>query len=78
MVANALTLNTNFINKALNEFSDEDLLKRTSDLDFCRVLKSVQSVGLYQGEGKPHPYLGLDIPKPGSSMTLNNRATGPQ
>jgi len=31
MVANALTLNTNFINKALNEFSDEDLLKRPSD-----------------------------------------------
>jgi len=31
MVANALTLNANFINKALNEFSDDDLMQRPND-----------------------------------------------
>jgi uncharacterized damage-inducible protein DinB len=31
MVANALTLNANFVNKALNEFTDEELQKRPGD-----------------------------------------------
>jgi transposase len=47
-------------------------------LGFCSALKRIKSVGFYQGEAIHLPSLGLDVPKPGPSMTVKSRAAGPQ
>ena len=45
--------------------SPQQILLAELYLDFCSAGKQVKSVGLYQGEAKRLPYLGLDVPKPG-------------
>jgi hypothetical protein len=47
-------------------------------LGFCSVLKRIKAVGFYQGEAIRLPSLGLDVPKPGPSITVQSRAAGPQ